>query len=128
MTLCRVFVVLFLLVLAGCTKSLPPEPPLNPVRGKVTQANGQPLPGGVVHLTPKNKTSGCIPAHGFIQNDGSFSIRCYTSKDGAVAGGYLVSLESRTKDPIPDKYLDSGTSEISIDVKKGDNTLDIVLK
>jgi hypothetical protein len=138
MALRRSLVVLLLtMIVAGCSsQSMPALPTVYPVKGKVVQADGQPLSYGRVHLTPRERGKG-QPCNGFLNSDGSFDkLMTYAGGFGAVPGKYLMHIEPDTKNekgfysgkskemPVPpEKYRDPQTAELAVEIKAGDNDL-----
>jgi hypothetical protein len=74
-----------LIILAGCSQSG------QPFRGTITY-NGQPVPQGIILLTPKD--NGALPTMAEISN-GVFTI---PAKYGILAGDYSITI----KEPIPE--------------------------
>jgi hypothetical protein len=122
--------------LAGCgSQSLPPNPTVYPVKGKVVLSDGQPLSYGRVYLSPRDpKGTAC---NGFLNADGTFDkLMAYPGGFGAAPGKYLLSIEPTNKNDKgfyagkakdmptpPEKYQDPKTSELVFDIKAGDNDL-----
>jgi hypothetical protein len=119
------------LVLAlGCSKS---DSKLAPVEG-VVRVGGQPLTHGKVVFQP---TAG-RGAQGQIQSDGTFTLGTYGDADGALIGEHKVAIVAfepggpgqpvpgqppKTAKPlVPEKYLAVGTSDLTYDVKPGENS------
>lgn len=133
------------LAITGCGGTV------NPVRGKVTFADGKPLANGrIVYSSPELK----ISANGEIQPDGSYSLSTHTLNDGAPEGNYTVTIiayepveypqeaepaeEDRYKprpprrEPPPKplvalKYANVSTSDLTATVGRGENTIDFVV-
>jgi hypothetical protein len=132
-------VLAFLITVSGCNK-LPSNRDVHPVKGKVT-LNGQPVRLAVIYLQPKDPAIG-NEAKGYIREDGRFAIRTYSNKDddGAVAGEYKVTIQPYSKtlygpkpesvepSTIPDKYTSSKTSNLVVQIKPGENQLDLHLE
>jgi hypothetical protein len=108
------------------------------VKGTVT-FRGKPVPNGTVTFIP----SGPGPAAtGEIQKDGSFTLTTYRPGDGAVLGTHKVIVvavedtstrlpEERNPLPssiVPDKYTSAATSDLSAEVKEGENVVVFDLK
>jgi hypothetical protein len=105
---------------------------LGQVAGTV-RLDGKPLSSGTVQFVPD---AGRL-AQGAIQADGTYAL------DGAQIGAHRVAIvayeaggdsrpayESRAanKPLVPQKYMAVGTSELTFDVKPGDNQADFELK
>lgn len=77
---------------SGCGKAGPDRTTVVPVDGKVT-LNGQPLPGAMIVLHPKNGGSSSAPTpRAQVEKDGSFRITTYDSGDGAPPGEYVATI------------------------------------
>lgn len=122
---------------SGCGSSLPE---VAPVRGVVT-FDGKPLPefkhAGVV-FTPKAG----MPASSVISpTDGSFVLTTYQSGDGARIGTHAVAVSATVDDRsanmekdypglrfvIPEKFANRDSSGLEIEVKPGNNIVEIQL-
>ncbi|QDU35839.1 hypothetical protein Mal4_01210 [Maioricimonas rarisocia] len=103
------------------------RPETVPVTGVVT-LNGEPLEGATVAFEPQG---GEHAAYGRTDEEGRFVLTTFEDGDGAVAGGYVVSvrksevvttpnpqdpngppLKSEQIDYVPEKYTRSRTSEL----------------
>lgn len=108
---CCPFVLLCVLVIAGCNGS---PYPIAPTRGVVT-IDDKPVPGGKVMFAPiaqGNAETG-KPAFGEIQPDGTFELSTFRPKDGAIVGEHWATLigtknrsvvgesEKQTGPPLP---------------------------
>lgn len=134
---------LICLILTGCGGGPTDTPPLAKVKGTVT-LDGKPLTSGSVQLTPdKNRGTKGRMALGNINEDGSFELMTIRAGDGAQVGYHLVAIEcyeSSDFDPnqpvnqspkslIPKRYTDPKTSQLTAEVKAGEeNTLKFELK
>jgi hypothetical protein len=81
-------VVVLLLTLAGCG---PSRPAVAPVGGRIT-LGGQPVTTGAITFYPVNGR----PAAGLIGPDGRYTLGTFAQGDGAIPGGHVVVIESRT--------------------------------
>lgn len=84
------------------------------VSGKVTFADGQPVKNVLIYLHPLSAEA---PASGVVAEDGSFSLKTYDDKLGAVPGKYAVTFKPitnsktekeksiETMKKIPTKYI-----------------------
>jgi hypothetical protein len=127
-----VVVVILTLVAAGCSKSI--QQPTWPVTG-VVEFDGKPLAGATIvfHAVDRAKFKWKELPQGFTDSEGRFSIRTYTSDDGAPAGDYDVGIAmvQPTSDEgedqirrvkgstvIPATYADPKTSGIRVTVDR----------
>jgi hypothetical protein len=118
------------LVCAGCQ----PKSSVGRVHGTVTLDN-KPLASGNIATLPDAGRG----AHGVIK-DGKFELGTEGDSDGAVIGKHKVAVVAREPSQgtgpeaapgkllVPEKYTSPTTSELSIDVKAGDNTPNLELK
>jgi hypothetical protein len=108
------------LVLSGCGAQM------MPVRGSVAR-DGNPLRGGKIEFTPVAKGQ---PAVGLIQPDGTFQLSTNRENDGAMAGGYRITVlgERAAEDRTP-RMIYSGPEDFIIDVLPGqDNEVPINIR
>lgn len=63
-------------------------------KGKVLQANGQPLKAGIVTFEPLVDGGSTNQAAGPVGEDGSFEVRSGPSHPGAMPGKYRVKVEN----------------------------------
>ena len=124
--------------LAGCMGTGPALPAAVPAKGVIQLADGQPLREGRLELSPKAKDG--IEAFGDVHADGSFTLTSYKPNDGAVPGRYVVTISpynyaapggspkpSADAARIPAKYLEAGTSNLEVEIKSPDNSLQLRL-
>ena len=123
----RILWLMMIMLLVGCGSSGPARPALNPVKGKVTLANGAPLASGTIALEPSEGRA--YRCSGKIGPDGTFEIETGSEK-GATAGKYKVAVGPLPKNrkSVPKKYYSEDTSGIEVEIVSGDNDLDIKLK
>ncbi|QDV50685.1 carboxypeptidase regulatory-like domain-containing protein [Gimesia fumaroli] len=129
------FSLLFCLLITACAQGPTDTPPLARVKGKVT-LDGQPLTSGSVQFTPdKNRGTTGRMALGNINEDGTFELMTIRAGDGAQVGYHLVAIESyestafdpnqpvnqAPKSLIPKRYTDPKTSELTAEVKSGED-------
>lgn len=96
------------------------HPKTIPISGRIT-INGQPPgEGGRLHFTPVEVAEGYSkrPASGAFGVDGVYRVMSWVPDDGLVPGHYTVSLMpgDLSKTAIPEKYHQSGTSGLEVDV------------
>src|SRR5688572_6599571 len=118
------------LVCSGCQ----PNSSLGRVQGTVT-LDDEPLASGYVVTLP----SAGRGAHAVIK-DGKFELGTDGNNDGAVIGAHKVAViaqePSQGTGPeaaagkllVPEKYTNPTTSQLTIEVKPGDNTATLELK
>ena len=120
----------------------------SPVKGKVTY-NGQAVEGATVSFY--SEADGVRPAVGVSASDGMYELKTLDTT-GAMPGKYTV-LVSKTdipaeltrevsmeeaaanagkplpqpKDLLPPKYRDAAQTPLKVEVKAGDNTIDLAL-
>lgn len=127
--------VVFLCV--GCLRNNPKFEKTVPIRGTVVLANGAPLAGGRITFHPKDLTKG--DAWGMIGKDGRFELGTYAKDDGAMVGTYTVTVEPIVFDQngnpqpnrslrIPSKYTKTESSDLTVEVKDGDENMKLVLR
>ncbi len=125
-------------LLAGCGGRPDYTPPqAYPIKGKVILPGGQLLRFGRVMLHAKGKDSAGEP-WGDIAKDGTFQITSFKVNDGAVPGPYVVTLHPYSyrsgnfkKDPsspIPRRYNEPATSDLTVEVKPEPNVVELRLK
>jgi hypothetical protein len=121
------------LVLSGCGGG---QPKTAVVRGTVTY-KGKPVPNGTVSFIPASGPA----ATGEIGPDGSYTLTTFRKGDGAVLGMHKVVIaamqdmtgrlpEDRNPLPpsiVPDKYTSIGTTDLTAEVKDGENTINFTL-
>ncbi|QEG28016.1 hypothetical protein GobsT_27850 [Gemmata obscuriglobus] len=133
-----VIAALVLIPTAGCSsgKSISLPSPVE-AGGKVTFASGQPVRDVYIVLTP---TDAMAPANGKVKSDGTFSLKTYDEKPGAVPGKYRVTFQAPVGAPvaevkaaeamlaqIPAKYKQD-SSPLEVEIPSGGNTrLDLKL-
>ncbi len=122
------------LALIGCGGG---GPRLGAVRGTVTYKD-KPVPNGTVLFVPANGPT----ATGKINPDGTYTLTTYKAGDGAVLGRHMVVVaamesmhgrlpEDRNPLPpsiVPDKYTSIGTTDLTAEVKEGENVIDFRLQ
>src|SRR4051812_41068059 len=106
--------------LAGCSARL------QPVRGKVTLADGKPAAGSQV-VFESDREGKKISARGDVQEDGSYSLSTFQPGDGVPPGKYkaqvnpppMVNAEGPYVSPFNTKYSNFQTSGLEFEVKAG---------
>jgi hypothetical protein len=101
------------------------------VRGVVT-LDGHPVSRGIVQFLPSSGRG----AKGQIEEDGTFVLGTFDETDGASVGVHRVAIIAYERGPggrpdpttaskfkalVPKKYLAPGTSDLTYEVKPGDN-------
>jgi hypothetical protein len=115
-------------------------PRFHPVRGQVF-VNGKPAEGVLVVFNPDGPTNSAGQPSGHVRADGSFELRTYVvrdriTKDGALAGAYLVTCVWYPEDlhnyigkmeQLPDKlngrYANPKTTSLTAEVAEGPTVL-----
>jgi hypothetical protein len=110
-----------LVVLPGCGKSLAP------VKGRVTW-KGQGVKEAAVSFNPvpsseEDRAPG-KPATGFTDDEGNYVLSTFKPYDGALVGQHKVFINLDETNRARCKR----STEITLEVKPGDNQLDIVLE
>lgn len=113
--------------LAGCGDGRPPRVP---VSGRVL-IDGKPVSNGFIRVEPSNAR----PAVGKLSGDGSFELTTFEPGDGVVPGRHpvaVIAIESENggmaiRHLVPDRYLQSHTSEIEIAIDEPTDDLQIEL-
>jgi hypothetical protein len=122
-----------LVLAAGCSGGAK-VPKTYPVSGKVLQADGKPMTGGVVQFVPKNNLD--VTTSGEIQADGSFTLSTVAENKkvtGATEGPHTVTVlppvqsqksEQGSAPPailIPEAYTvkSDGENNFTINIPKG---------
>ncbi len=105
----------------------------------VVRLNGKPISAGTVEFLPAAGRA----AHGKIQSDGTFTLGTYGDADGALLGMHKVAVvayhpgkvgrpdpavrSTSLKPLVPERYLAAGTSNLTFEVKPGDNHAELDL-
>ena len=126
------------LILLGCGGG-PDLPPVAGVSGVVT-IDGKPLPRGTIQFVPdESKGTAGATAVGTIGPEGRYTLQT-AGVDGAIVGFHKVGVYALEKEPedetappppplIPPKYFKADTSELTAEVKAGeDNEINFPLK
>ena len=120
----------------GCSHS--DNPKTYPADGKVSY-RGQPVTSGMILLTPKDSGHA---ATGSLEKNGSFRLTTFQKNDGAVPGTYRVAIQVFPAEgaglpgaefggkapPVPQKYASAASSDLTAEIKAGENHLDFLLK
>ncbi|MDD3587443.1 MAG: carboxypeptidase-like regulatory domain-containing protein [Thermoguttaceae bacterium] len=119
---------MLLAVVPGCG---PKAPATGKVSGKVT-LKGAPVTTGSISLYSLAKGTGAsseFDAQGNFKMDkvplGKYAVAVEPPIPEIVVGGPPKKIEGIK---VPDKYADAATSGLSVEVKEGDNRLDLELK
>lgn len=120
--------------LAGCAQ----KPTVAVVTGTVTY-RGNPVSGGIVMFVPPSGPT----ATGTIDSQGNYRISTFGLGDGALPGTYPVSIRpvppggemkqkrspgTVTSDELPSKYTDHRSSNLTAEVKEGNNVVNFDLE
>jgi hypothetical protein len=108
--------------------------PTAPTRGRVI-CEGQPVPHVMVFFEPlETGKSAIVGRSGFAvaKADGTFELSSYGTNDGAVIGRHRVRVGPPHAEDYPQYkcacYLNSEVDLMEVDVKKGQNEFELVLK
>lgn len=108
--------------------------PTAPTRGRVI-CEGKPVPHVRVYFEPLETGKSALvgrSGYGICKEDGTFEISSYGDKDGAVIGRHRVRVGGPHPEDFPnykcDCYLNSEVDLMEVDVKKGKNEFELVLK
>jgi hypothetical protein len=101
-------------------------PRLQPVRGKVSLADGKPAAGSQVVFEGEQEGAKISP-RGDVQEDGSYSLSTFKPGDGVPPGKYrvrvnpppMVNAEGPYISPFNAKYNDFQNSGLEFEVKAG---------
>lgn len=121
------------LVLSGCGTKVPSNPTTEPVHGTVTY-KGEPLTTGFICFSAVDPGQG-RDAEGTIKEDGGYELRAFVGQQGTLPGEYKVWFSPLPQAargesvadplPIPKKYQNAETTDITKTVSTGDNTIDV---
>jgi hypothetical protein len=121
-------------LLAGCNSG--GDFPTATTRGRVI-CEGKPVPHVMVFFEPmesESSKSAIVGRAGFAKakEDGTFVLTTYDDGDGAVIGHHRVRVGPPHREDFPnfkcDCYLNSEVDLMEVDVKKGQNEFELVLK
>jgi hypothetical protein len=108
-----------------------------PVDGRVKFKDGSDvsvLSGYEVDFQP---AAGKTSATGHIAPDGTFKLTTFGADDGAIPGQHLVAISPPTspdpdkppqKSKLPAKYSSFDTSDLTVEIKPGRNTIELELE
>ena len=130
----RVSVSLFcglVLFTTGCGQS--DQLPVHPARGQVL-LEGKPIPHAIVVFHPVKAPEKSQPQpRALVQDDGTFVLETYGTKDGAPEGEYAVTIEwwlseKRSDDAppsnrLPARYARAETSGLRARIEAGENQI-----
>jgi len=121
-----ILVLALIVAVSGCGDQRPKRVP---VAGKVL-IDGQPLTYGFIQVIPENDRA----ATAKIGPDGSFRLTTFEENDGCVPGHHKVAvIANESLNPLtqkwhaPQKYMETGTSGLTIDVSDPTDSLVIEL-
>lgn len=123
-----------LVALLGCGEAKPDRVAVHPAAGTIT-FKGQPAHGAFVTLHPKSGPVENVPTpRANVDKDGSFKVSTFDSSDGAPEGEYVITVRwyklikngsdvVAGPDVIPRKYTNPASSDLTVRVAAGENTL-----
>lgn len=111
------------LAASGCSRT---GPEVVEVHGTVTYG-GQPVSVGTINFAPTSANGPLRPAIGTLASDGTYELRAFPDRDGALAGEYLVSVNAYTgsifegtaKYVVPRRFANPQTSGLKAVVPSG---------
>jgi hypothetical protein len=124
---------------AGCGgREFPPPPKTYPVNGKILSGS-RPLSGGTLLcvLVTNNDKYGSPEAAAEVKPDGSFEPKLFTETPGLYPGVWKVVVRPtvvknaktvRIPESVPAKYTKEETTDLTFEVKEGENTPTLVVK
>ena len=126
----RIALVLIAMIAAGCSGKTAA------VNGRVKFKDGGDVSVLAGHTVMFQAEADRISASGDVEPDGSFKVSTYGHNDGAVPGRHQVAISPPPPPPdspppkpiLPKKYNDFGTSDLTIDIKPGANTIELELE
>lgn len=121
------------IAIAGCSDAKPARTPVHPIKGTIT-FKGQPIPGALVALHPKTPLEGTPRPRASVNREGGFEVSTYDGGDGAPEGEYTLTViwykpikngDDVVSGPnvLPAKYGRPESSDLTISVKPGENSL-----
>jgi hypothetical protein len=118
-------------VIGGCSQS---DFPTAPVSGRVV-CEGQPAPFVMVFFEPMQTGKSALvgaQARAFADDQGKFRLSTYATNDGAVVGHHRVRVGPPHREEHPNYkcacVLHPEIDVTEVDVKKGKNEFEIILK
>jgi hypothetical protein len=121
-----------LLSAAACDRSGQPDSIVRstaPASGKITYADGRPVTGAWLIFHPKDPPGN--EATAATGPDGTFKLGTFKKNDGAVPGRYVVTvapMPGAKGQTFPKKYTEEKTSDLAVEITKGENALSLRLK
>jgi hypothetical protein len=131
---CIPLLALTLMVAVGCNSARDDRVKVYPVEGAVS-FGGKSLEGALIVLHPEEVTDArVLPARGYVDGTGRFSMTTYESGDGAAEGEYRVTvvhtpLIERDGDVVagpnvlPPKYASPRDTDLRVRIAAGPNSL-----
>jgi hypothetical protein len=128
------------LLIAGCGPKTLSQKSVYPVQGKVL-LNGEPICMGLIELTPVTTGEGSR-ATGVVDAKGEFALNTYSNAepDGAAPGEYKVAVKTFnsteggvipagvTPTKIPQRYADSDSSGLTVEITEDNGELTLTLE
>ena len=121
----------------GCSSRTGDQLAVHVTTGQI-QFEGQPLPGSLIVLHPKDRSNPkLLPAVGKSDAAGNFTLTTYKQNDGAIAGEYAVTVEYsqlvqngdeivNSGNLVPPQYVQANTTELQVRVADGLNQLPVL--
>jgi hypothetical protein len=126
------FSLVALACLAGCG-----EGKTAPVNGRVKFKDGSDVSVLAGYSLTFESDGGKASAVGDVNPDGTFKLSTFGANDGAVPGKYRVAINQPnnpdpdkppTKSKLPAKYANLDSSSLSVEVKPGQNNIELELE
>jgi hypothetical protein len=123
-----------LVAIVGCGEAKPDRVAVHPAAGTIT-FKGQPAQGAFVTLHPTSGPSESVPTpRANVDKDGSFKVTTFDGGDGAPEGKYVVTVRwyklvtvggdtAAGPNVIPPKYTRPESSDLTVRIAAGENTL-----
>ena len=129
---------ILLLSFAGCGGG---KYATHPVKGQVRFEDGSTPQFGQIEFYHSDAK---LNARGTIESDGSFTVGTYSDGDGAIEGNHQIVIIQNTGTVLADRmgveihhdhgdivdrsYFDYRTTSLSCYIRKGENTVELVVK
>jgi hypothetical protein len=91
-----------------------PSPETVAVTGKAVKADGSPITSGSIRFAIPDGPG----AHSELKADGTFALKSFGGKEGAMPGKYKVYLDSKALGNMDKKFLDEKTTTVNVEITK----------
>jgi hypothetical protein len=115
----------------GCGSNGPSRVPVVPAKGQISY-EGKPIANALVIFHPLKADNNAPKPRAKVENDGSFVVETYDSKDGAPVGDYAVTVEwwltsGKGDEPptnrLPARFARPEASGVKVTIREGDNDI-----